>query len=83
MYSVHTILTLKISPSVFGACHKIVDYSPFVVACEFDVCHMHVDHIGCTSLQSYADACAEAGICIDWRSATKGLCGMQLQYLML
>nr|XP_046254824.1 intestinal mucin-like protein [Scatophagus argus] len=35
---------------------------------------MHINHIGCTSLQTYADACAEAGVCIDWRSATKGLC---------
>uniref|UniRef100_A0A3Q1I939 Uncharacterized protein n=1 Tax=Anabas testudineus TaxID=64144 RepID=A0A3Q1I939_ANATE len=63
-----------IKSSVFEACHKIVDYRPFVVACEFDVCHMHIYDIGCTSLQTYADVCAEAGICIDWRSATKGLC---------
>ncbi|XP_035538111.1 intestinal mucin-like protein [Morone saxatilis] len=60
--------------SVFEACHKVVDYSPFVVACEFDICHMHINHIGCTSLQTYADACAESGVCIDWRSATNGLC---------
>uniref|UniRef100_A0A8P4K1H7 Mucin 5f n=1 Tax=Dicentrarchus labrax TaxID=13489 RepID=A0A8P4K1H7_DICLA len=60
--------------SVFEACHKVVDYSPFVVACEFDICNMHINHIGCTSLQTYADACAESGVCIDWRSATKGLC---------
>ncbi|XP_071345430.1 mucin-5AC-like [Trachinotus anak] len=63
-----------IKSSVFEACHKLVDYNPFVVACEFDVCHMHINHIGCTSLQTYAVACAEAGVCIDWRNATKGLC---------
>ncbi|XP_040894134.1 mucin-5AC-like [Toxotes jaculatrix] len=63
-----------IKSSVFEACHKIIDYTPFVEACEFDVCHMHLDHIGCTSIQTYADACAEAGLCVDWRSATKGLC---------
>ncbi|GLD55652.1 mucin-5AC-like protein [Lates japonicus] len=63
-----------IKSSVFEACHKVIDYSPFVTACKFDMCHMHISHIGCTSIQTYADACAETGICIDWRSATKGLC---------
>ncbi|XP_028256785.1 mucin-5AC-like isoform X2 [Parambassis ranga] len=63
-----------IKSSVFKDCHKLVDYTYFVVACEFDVCHMHEDHIGCTSIQTYAEACAEAGLCIDWRSATNGLC---------
>lgn len=78
-----SILTINpIFPSVFEACHKIIDYSSFFVACEYDVCQMHIEHIGCTSLQSYADACAEAGVCIDWRSATKGLCGMQLDYMV-
>ncbi|KAF3832253.1 hypothetical protein F7725_025918 [Dissostichus mawsoni] len=57
-----------------AACHKVVDYLPFVEACEFDVCHMHINHIGCISLQTYAEVCALAGICIDWRSSTKGLC---------
>ncbi|KAM8762761.1 uncharacterized protein AB9X84_007402 isoform 2-T2 [Acanthopagrus schlegelii] len=63
-----------IKSSLFEACHKLIDYSPFLTACEFDVCHLHINHIGCSSLQTYADACAEAGVCIDWRSATKGLC---------
>lgn len=36
---------------------------------------MHIDHVGCTSLQTYAEVCAEAGVCIDWRGATKGTCG--------
>ncbi|KAI9517760.1 hypothetical protein NQZ68_000928 [Dissostichus eleginoides] len=63
-----------IKSSVFEACHKVVDYLPFVEACEFDVCHMHINHIGCISLQTYAEVCALAGICIDWRNSTKGLC---------
>uniref|UniRef100_A0A3B4XDX1 Mucin 5f n=1 Tax=Seriola lalandi dorsalis TaxID=1841481 RepID=A0A3B4XDX1_SERLL len=70
----NTTICEIIKSSVFEACHKVIDYNPFVVACEFDVCHMHINHISCTSLQSYADACAEAGVCIDWRSSTKGLC---------
>lgn len=76
------MLTINpIFPSVFEECHKIIDYNPFVVACEFDVCHMHINHIGCTSVQTYAEVCAEAGVCIDWRIATKGLCGMKLEYV--
>uniref|UniRef100_A0A8C2ZXJ3 VWFD domain-containing protein n=1 Tax=Cyclopterus lumpus TaxID=8103 RepID=A0A8C2ZXJ3_CYCLU len=63
-----------IKSSVFEACHKIIDYSPFVKACEFDVCHLHIKHIGCTSIQTYADVCAEAGLCVDWRSGTKEVC---------
>lgn len=62
--------------SVFEECHKLIGYSPFIKACESDICHMHIKHIGCTSLQMYADSCAEAGVCIDWRNATKGLCSM-------
>lgn len=62
--------------SVFKECHKVINYEPFIVACKFDVCHMHLDHIGCTSLQTYAEACAEAGVCVAWRNATDGLCGM-------
>ncbi|XP_054464014.1 mucin-5AC-like [Anoplopoma fimbria] len=63
-----------IKSSVFERCHNIVDYTPFVTACEFDICQLHIKYIGCTSLQTYADACAESGVCIDWRSATKGIC---------
>ncbi|XP_033996852.1 intestinal mucin-like protein [Trematomus bernacchii] len=63
-----------IKSSVFEACHKVVDYLPFVEACEFDVCHMHINNVGCISLQTYAEVCALAGICINWRNSTKGLC---------
>uniref|UniRef100_A0A3Q3S1G6 VWFD domain-containing protein n=1 Tax=Mastacembelus armatus TaxID=205130 RepID=A0A3Q3S1G6_9TELE len=73
-----TTICELIKGSVFEACHKVIGYTPFIVACEFDVCHMHLKHIGCISLQTYAAACAEAGVCIDWRNATNGLCGMQL-----
>ncbi|AWP02053.1 putative mucin-5AC [Scophthalmus maximus] len=70
----NTTICEIIKSSVFEACHKIIDYSPFVEGCEFDVCHMHLPHIGCSSLKTYAKVCAEAGVCIDWRSATDGLC---------
>uniref|UniRef100_A0AAQ5YCF1 Uncharacterized protein n=1 Tax=Amphiprion ocellaris TaxID=80972 RepID=A0AAQ5YCF1_AMPOC len=72
-----------IKSSVFEACHNIINYNPFVTGCEFDMCHSRISRTGCTSLQAYADACAEAGVCIEWRNATKGLCGMQLRHTLI
>nr|XP_046201796.1 mucin-5AC-like [Oncorhynchus gorbuscha] len=63
-----------IQSKVFESCHKIIPYEPFLVACIFDVCHMDDVTIGCTSLQTYADACAQAGVCIEWRNYTNGQC---------
>ncbi|KAG7468390.1 hypothetical protein MATL_G00142430 [Megalops atlanticus] len=63
-----------IEHEIFEECHKVIPYEPFVIACEFDVCHMPGSHIGCTSVQMYAAACSMAGICIDWRNSTGGEC---------
>uniref|UniRef100_A0A8C7TYM1 Mucin-5AC n=1 Tax=Oncorhynchus mykiss TaxID=8022 RepID=A0A8C7TYM1_ONCMY len=63
-----------IQSKVFESCHKIIPYEPFLVACIFDVCYMDDVTIGCTSLQTYADACAQAGVCIEWRNYTNGQC---------
>ncbi|XP_031671696.1 intestinal mucin-like protein [Oncorhynchus kisutch] len=67
-------ICLLIQSKVFESCHKIIPYEPFLVACIFDVCHMDDVTIGCTSLQTYADACAQAGVCIEWRNYTNGQC---------
>uniref|UniRef100_G3PLZ5 Mucin 5f n=1 Tax=Gasterosteus aculeatus aculeatus TaxID=481459 RepID=G3PLZ5_GASAC len=75
----NTTMCEIIKSSLFEACHTKIGYGPFVEACEFDMCHMHIQHIGCSSLQAYADACAEAGICIDWRTATDGICDYHCQ----
>ncbi|XP_070985515.1 mucin-5B-like [Oncorhynchus clarkii lewisi] len=63
-----------IQSKVFESCHKIIPYEPFLVACIFDACNMDDVTIGCTSLQTYADACAQAGVCIEWRNYTNGQC---------
>ncbi|KAK2917757.1 hypothetical protein Q8A73_004503 [Channa argus] len=59
---------------VFEKCHKVIDPQHFYEACKFDVCHMPTSTMGCSSLQVYATMCAEASVCVDWRSATKGQC---------
>ncbi|XP_062327803.1 mucin-5AC-like [Osmerus eperlanus] len=63
-----------IKTDVFASCHKTIPYEAYYEACNFDVCHMVNISIGCSSLQVYADACAQAGVCFEWRDATDGLC---------
>uniref|UniRef100_A0AAY5K918 Intestinal mucin-like protein n=2 Tax=Esox lucius TaxID=8010 RepID=A0AAY5K918_ESOLU len=63
-----------IESDVFEQCHGLVDHRPFVEGCHFDVCHIGEITIGCTSIQAYADECAHAGVCIDWRISTNGTC---------
>ncbi|XP_053369370.1 intestinal mucin-like protein [Clarias gariepinus] len=59
---------------VFKDCLDIIPYEYFEEACNYDVCHMNNQYIGCASLQMYAEMCALAGVCIDWRPATNGVC---------
>uniref|UniRef100_A0AAQ6IV34 Mucin 5.1, oligomeric mucus/gel-forming n=1 Tax=Anabas testudineus TaxID=64144 RepID=A0AAQ6IV34_ANATE len=59
---------------VFEKCHKVVAPQNFYEACKFDVCHMPNSTMGCSSLEAYASLCADASVCVDWRSATKGQC---------
>ncbi|XP_055053828.2 mucin-5AC [Misgurnus anguillicaudatus] len=65
-----------IESELFEKCRKLVPHEPYVKACNLDVCHMS-ETIGCSSLQAYADECAMAGICVDWRPATDGACDLK------
>lgn len=60
--------------SVFAECNTILSPDSFYKACVFDSCHIPNPAIECTSLQAYAAACAQAGLCIHWRNHTT-LCG--------
>uniref|UniRef100_A0AAY4ERJ2 Uncharacterized protein n=1 Tax=Denticeps clupeoides TaxID=299321 RepID=A0AAY4ERJ2_9TELE len=60
------------SSQVFEECHKVVPPQPFVHCCTSDVCKSSTT--GCSSLQAYASACANMGICINWRTSTNGTC---------
>ncbi|XP_030620977.1 intestinal mucin-like protein [Chanos chanos] len=68
-----------IESKLFEQCHKIIPYEAYTLACNFDVCHMNSSAIGCASLKAYADQCALAGVCIDWRAATNGICTFKCQ----
>ncbi|XP_015259098.1 PREDICTED: intestinal mucin-like protein [Cyprinodon variegatus] len=60
-----------IKESVFAECHPFVSPDNFYKGCVFDSCHVLNPTVECTSLQTYAAACAQAGICIHWRNHTK------------
>lgn len=68
--------------SVFAECHRFVSPENFYQGCVFDSCHISNPAVECTSLQTYAAACAQAGVCIHWRNHTK-LCGKQPFIILL
>ncbi|XP_051740700.1 intestinal mucin-like protein isoform X2 [Ctenopharyngodon idella] len=55
---------------VFEACHSHVSAESFFSACQYDSFHVSDPSVVCASLQSYARACSQAGICIHWRNYT-------------
>ncbi|XP_042338034.1 intestinal mucin-like protein [Plectropomus leopardus] len=56
--------------SLFAACHPFVSPENFYQGCVFDSCHVSNPAVECTSLQTYAAACAQAGVCLHWRNHT-------------
>uniref|UniRef100_A0AAV2LMW6 Uncharacterized protein n=1 Tax=Knipowitschia caucasica TaxID=637954 RepID=A0AAV2LMW6_KNICA len=63
-----------IKSNLFEPCHSLVNYLPFFIACRSDVCNAGNPRVSCRSLQMYGASCAAAGVCIDWRGSTHGLC---------
>ncbi|XP_032367719.1 intestinal mucin-like protein, partial [Etheostoma spectabile] len=61
-----------LTSSVFAPCHTVIPPGPFVKSCVSDICN-NGDNT-CSSLKAYATYCSNAGVCIDWRSATNGQC---------
>ncbi|TMS05472.1 Intestinal mucin-like protein [Larimichthys crocea] len=59
-----------LTSSVFAECHAFVSPDRFYQGCVFDSCHVSNQVVECTSLQTYAAACAQAGVCLHWRNHT-------------
>ncbi|XP_054838618.1 IgGFc-binding protein-like [Eublepharis macularius] len=56
---------------VFQGCHRVLDPAPFFENCIYDVCLTGGQLTSlCYGLQAYAEACANAGMCLEWRNAT-------------
>uniref|UniRef100_A0A8C4F7J5 Mucin-5AC n=1 Tax=Dicentrarchus labrax TaxID=13489 RepID=A0A8C4F7J5_DICLA len=70
--------------SVFAECHPFVAPDKFYQACVFDSCRVSNRTVECTSLQTYAAACVEAGVCVNWRNYTTECgnyyCGLFFQF---
>uniref|UniRef100_A0A3Q3F2Q0 VWFD domain-containing protein n=1 Tax=Labrus bergylta TaxID=56723 RepID=A0A3Q3F2Q0_9LABR len=65
--------------SIFEECASVIPAFPYISSCEIDGCNgggIEIPHINvtCIILETYADLCAEKGICIDWRNRTNGMC---------
>jgi len=64
------VFTTTVFHRLFEACHSHVSPNNFFLGCQYDSCHMSNPAVVCTSLQSYARACSELGVCIHWRNYT-------------
>lgn len=56
--------------SLFKACHPFVSPDNYFTGCQFDSCHVSNPAVVCTSLQTYALACSQFGVCLNWRIHT-------------
>ncbi|XP_037398844.1 mucin-2 isoform X5 [Pygocentrus nattereri] len=59
-----------LNTDVFKKCHPYVSPDNYFKGCQFDSCHMTNPAAVCTSLQTYALACSQFGICLHWRNYT-------------
>ncbi|KAM6950303.1 mucin-2-like [Lycodopsis pacificus] len=64
-----------LTSSVFAPCNTVIPPGAFVTSCRSDICNSG-NATGCASLEAYATQCSDAGVCIDWRNATNGQCGL-------
>ncbi|CAI5665011.1 unnamed protein product [Oreochromis niloticus] len=60
-----------LNSSLFAECHPIISPKNFYKGCIFDSSNVNKTEVLCTSLQTYAAACARAGVCVYWRNHTK------------
>ncbi|KAM4618056.1 mucin-5AC-like [Discoglossus pictus] len=62
-----------ITSVAFSTCHPLVDPLKYYDACVSDACACDTGgdcECFCTAVASYAQACSEAGVCVNWRTPT-------------
>uniref|UniRef100_A0A3B3CDL7 Mucin 5f n=1 Tax=Oryzias melastigma TaxID=30732 RepID=A0A3B3CDL7_ORYME len=69
-HQTNTSICDLIKSSLFSECHILVSPDNFYKGCLFDSCYVSNPAVQCTSLQTYAAACSQAGVCINWRKHT-------------
>ncbi|RXN22576.1 intestinal mucin [Labeo rohita] len=65
-----------LNSELFKECHPHLSPKNYFLACKYDSCHISNPAMVCTSLQSYARACSQVGVCIHWRNYTN-LCNIE------
>ncbi|KAK3526303.1 hypothetical protein QTP70_022761 [Hemibagrus guttatus] len=66
---INTVCEL-LKSNLFKECHPHLSPENYFAGCQFDSCHTSNPAVVCTSVQTYAIACSQAGICINWRNHT-------------
>ncbi|XP_060734763.1 kielin/chordin-like protein isoform X1 [Tachysurus vachellii] len=58
--------------AVFERCHRVVPPEMFFASCVYDLCACaaNADECLCDALEAYASECREAGVVLQWRSAS-------------
>uniref|UniRef100_A0A803JYM7 Zonadhesin n=1 Tax=Xenopus tropicalis TaxID=8364 RepID=A0A803JYM7_XENTR len=62
---------IKDNTGIFKDCHALVNPDNFFENCVLDMCFTESKSTSlCYAVQTYAQQCANAGVCIEWRSTT-------------
>ncbi|XP_041419720.1 IgGFc-binding protein-like [Xenopus laevis] len=62
---------IKDNTGIFKNCHALVNPDNFFENCVLDMCFTESKSTSlCYAVQAYAQQCANAGVCTEWRSAT-------------
>ncbi|XP_013888896.1 kielin/chordin-like protein isoform X2 [Austrofundulus limnaeus] len=58
--------------AAFKPCHRVIPPEPWYGACVYDLCACgsNSDECLCDTLEAYASQCREAGVVLQWRSAS-------------
>ncbi|KAG9335901.1 hypothetical protein JZ751_003558, partial [Albula glossodonta] len=62
---------------VFQECSRKVNLEVLMKNCRFDACMSRNESMSCSALETAAEACQDAGFCVEWRHLTNGICGMK------
>ena len=69
----YTLTPRLVNDDLFGACHRVVDPSPYYDNCVFDACGCDMGGdcmCYCEAIETYVRQCTTRGITINWRSKT-------------
>ncbi|KAI1888567.1 hypothetical protein AGOR_G00186500 [Albula goreensis] len=62
---------------MFQECSRTVNLEVLMKNCRFDACMSRNESMSCSALETAAEACQDAGFCVEWRHLTNGICGMK------